>query len=129
MVQIFSCISYEPSTYENINYKKIIVLRLRVTISGRGNSANSPVNNFRVDAYVYNDKFCWSSSMQRQLAIILYEKWESYCSRKARYEATYSQQKSPVLQTLALRVAALKMRAQVTEVRSKSLSRCCLPFS
>ena len=29
---------------------------------------------------------------------------------------------------LALCVAALKTRAQVTEVHSKSLSRCCLPF-
>ena len=73
-------------------------------------------------------RFCWNSSTQRQLAV--HEKWESYCSRKARYEATYiSWQKTSVLQTLALRVAALKTRAQVMEVRSKSLSRCCLPFS
>ena len=27
-------------------------LRLQVTNSGRGNSANSPVNNFRVDTYI-----------------------------------------------------------------------------
>ena len=66
--------------------------------------------------------------MQRQLAV--YEKWESYRSHKARYEATdFSRQKSPVLQTLALRVAALKTRAQVMEVRSKRLSHCCLSFS
>ena len=31
--------------------KYYLTFRLRVTNSGHGNSANSPVNNFRVDAY------------------------------------------------------------------------------
>ena len=42
--------------YADIMHKYVTVsgkgpLRLRVTISGHGNSANSPVNNFGVDAY------------------------------------------------------------------------------
>ena len=76
--------------------------RLRVTNSGRGNSANSPVNNFGIDAYaminyagalVRKDTNAMINSagalVRKDSYVAVYKKWKSYHSRKARYEATY----------------------------------------
>ena len=62
-------------------------LKVRVTNSGRGNSANSTVNNFSVDAYTTTNSA--GALVRKDMQQAVYEKWESYRSRKARYEATY----------------------------------------
>ena len=75
----------------------LLLLWLRVTISGCGNSAYRRL---------HNDTFCWSSSTQRQLAV--YENGRVTAARTRRDMRRHILEFfSTVIQALALRVAAL----------------------
>ena len=87
-------------------------LKVRVTNSGRGNSANSTVNNFGVDAYTTTNsagalvrKDMHAASCIRKMGELPLTQGEI----RGDIFQNFSRQKSLVLQTLALRVTALKI--------------------